>query len=511
MNAWLVLWLWPVISVGLFQSLKLPVALSVAFIGGYLLLPSGLAWELRGLPSINRMSIVAVATLLLTLITLVSIPDKRQFLTNFLPRNLVMFTCLAGLVIAEFGTVATNRDTLVFGFRVIPGLTWRDAFSGLVTLCLILVPFFLGRMILCTREAQKTLLIVVVGFAMFYSVLALYEVRMAPQLHRQIYGYAPFSFVQQMRSGGFRPVVFLNHGLAVSIFLTLSLLAAATLFRVTAGPARWKWAAAAVWLFGVLVLSKSLGALMIATILLPCVLFLNSRLQMVVAVCMACIFISYPVLRSAGLIPVEQIRSFVEQIDIGRAQSFNVRIVNEDRLLERAFEKPWFGWGGWGRARVYSEEGFDLSITDGSWVIAFGDGGWINYFSFFGLMSWPIWGFFLRRREKIDPITAGLALMLCAKLVDLIPNSGFDSIYWLMVGSLAGRLEMSARGVGQGNADTTSGGQQTVPGPARSLGYARDFSKTENLRPARKVENTNSEPREKHSYNRTLDITRHRK
>lgn len=46
----------------------------------------------------------------------------------------------------------------------------------------------------------------------------LYEVRLSPQLHRIFYGYFPHSFAQQVRGGGFRPVVFLQHGLWVAFF-----------------------------------------------------------------------------------------------------------------------------------------------------------------------------------------------------------------------------------------------------------------------------------------------------
>jgi hypothetical protein len=481
MIGWVALWLWPVFSVFFFRLFSLPVAACVAIMGGYLLLPSGLELQLRGLPPIDKTTIVAVASLLLALVTVASLPDrdKWQLQKRWIPGSAVVLICLMALVIGEFGTVATNREPLVFGFRVIPGLTWRDAFSGIARTLLFLTPFFIGRMIFGSRKAQRALLVVLVGFALFYSVLALYEVRMSPQLHAQVYGFSPFSFIQQMRGGGFRPVVFLNHGLAVGIFLAISVLAAATLYRSTEGPERWKWALAMVWLLGVLVLSKSLGALLITLMLLPCILVLNPRQQMIAAVCIASVFLAFPVLRAAGLVPVDRALALAEQISPARAQSLGVRLDNEEILLARALEKPVFGWGGWGRARVYDQNGVDISITDGSWVIAFGDGGWTQYLGLFGLMCWPVFGLFLRHRQKVDPIAAGLVLILCAKLVDLIPNSGFSPINWLILGALAGRLELK-------NWDDR---QQQEPAEARDTAgrregtrqqtrrYARDFSK----------------------------------
>lgn len=56
---------------------------------------------------------------------------------------------------------------------------------------------------------------------LIYTVPMLYEIRMSPQLHTIFYGYFPHSFGQQARGGGFRPVVFMGHGLLVG-FLRLS-------------------------------------------------------------------------------------------------------------------------------------------------------------------------------------------------------------------------------------------------------------------------------------------------
>ena len=64
-----------------------------------------------------------------------------------------------------------------------------------------------------------------------YSVPMLFEVRMSPQLHTWIYGYFPHSFVQQMREGGFRPVVFLGHGLLTAFFIMSAAVAAAAFWQ----------------------------------------------------------------------------------------------------------------------------------------------------------------------------------------------------------------------------------------------------------------------------------------
>src|SRR5207302_8625560 len=62
-----------------------------------------------------------------------------------------------------------------------------------------------------------------------------------------------------------------------------------------------------------------------------------------------------------------------------RADSVQDRLENDDLMIQRAVERPVFGWGGWGRNRVYVKaQGEDSSVTDGLWIIAFGTRGWVG-------------------------------------------------------------------------------------------------------------------------------------
>src|SRR5262249_6438367 len=69
------------------------------------------------------------------------------------------------------------------------------------------------------------------------------------------------------------------------------------------------------------------------------------------------------------------VRDVKENLGSDRAQSLEFRLHNEDRLVKRALERPAFGWGGWGRARIFDEDGKDTTVTDGLWIIALGDRG----------------------------------------------------------------------------------------------------------------------------------------
>ena len=62
--------------------------------------------------------------------------------------------------------------------------------------------------------------------ALIYAPLCLLELRLSPQLHRWVYGYHQHDFVQTMRDGGYRPMVFMEHGLMVSFWMAAAALTA---------------------------------------------------------------------------------------------------------------------------------------------------------------------------------------------------------------------------------------------------------------------------------------------
>lgn len=266
---------------------------------------------------------------------------------------------------------------------------------------------------------------------------------MSPQLSRMIYGYFPHDWRQHLRGGGYRPVVFLHHGLWLAIFFCGSFLAALSLWRSSTGKMRTRWMMASIWMLMVLVLSKGIGALGIGLFLGALIIFLPIRLQILCAAGLAGALLTYPMLRGAGWVPTEAALSIAYEVDPVRESSLRYRLDNEDILLERANLRPMFGWGGWGRNRVIDDEGRDLSTTDGYWVISIGTKGWLGYLAEFGLLLIPI--IFLGLRWKslgLTPSTAGIAMALTANMIDLIPNATLTPVTWLLAGALAGRLEL---------------------------------------------------------------------
>lgn len=460
----------PLVVLALFRACSPQKALVWSLLAGYLFLPTGTGLDLPLLPALDKDSVpalVSVACLLALGAGRLSDPAQAP-LPGWLPRHPLILLMISGVVLGAFLTVVTNRDALVYGEMRLPGLRLYDGFSAVLSVLVNLLPFVLARRYLASDASQQMLLRALCAGGLIYSVPIVYEVVMSPQMNNMVYGFFPHSWRQHIRDGGFRPIVFLHHGLRVGIFICVSVLAAAAWTRLDRSPRKNTFAMATAWLFLILLLCKTLGAFAIALALLPAVLLLRPRAQLMVAALLAGTILVYPALRGAGVIPVDRVVSLATQINADRAGSLIYRLMNEEMLLEKANQRPLFGWGGWGRARVYDESGRDISTTDGSWIIVIGTQGWLGYLSLFGLLCGPILLLFLRKRDNgLTPTTAALGLVLAANLVDLIPNSGLTPVTWLLVGALAGRLEAGAV------AAMAPGGVPAAPARDRAMRFTR--------------------------------------
>lgn len=444
------------------RSLDPPRAFVLAILGGQLFLPELTKIDLPLLPALTKQTVPVLSVLLF--LAFFRPPDGAAPARPLIPQSRFVLLATVGLALSALLTVALNGDNLFYGPTVLRGMRLYDGMSQILSALLMVLPLLLARKFLARPEDHILLLKLLCLAGLGYSLLALFEVRMSPQLNNRIYGFFPHSWTQHFRGGGWRPIVFFSHGLVLSLFFAMTVLAAAGLRRVLPEK-RGFYTAALAWLLLTLVLCKSLGALVIALLLLPAVLFLGLRGQLIAACLCAGLVMAYPVARSAEVIPIQQILDIAEQYEPERAISFGVRVYHEDLMLAKAHERPLFGWGGWGRSRVLdSESGKDITIADGYWIIVLGVGGWARYLLEFGLLGVPVFLLLLyRRRYEVGPESALLALILAGNMIDLIPNSGITPITWIIAGALWGRLELA-----RVDASASKPARKTVP-----AGYGR--------------------------------------
>lgn len=446
--AFIVVFSWPLAVFVLFRFLPRVEALIWSIIGGYLLLPTRAGVDLPLVPTLDKDVIPALAAAVMLAIgvgataasradsdNLSRASDDRMSLSLFAP-----FLFL--LVVSPLITVFTNSEVLTYGPVILPALGLYDAFSIVGRMAFTVLPFLLAARYLSSPDSHARLLKIIVISALAYTLPMLFEIRMSPQLNVMFYGFFPHDFLQHIREGSFRPIVFLSHGLWVGMLMAMAILAAGALWRqrVAEGARAGQWLFAGFYLVIVLVLSRNLGALGISLAFSLVVLLMGIRAQTVFAGAIAVIVLLYPVLRSADLVPVDQVVALAEKISPERAQSFQFRVENEDLLAAKAAEKPFAGWGIWGRNHVFdSQSGETLSVTDGLWIIIIGTDGWLGYLAQFGLLTLPILLLAAgRRSESLTPATAGLTMVLAANLFDLLPNATLTPVTWIVNGALAG-------------------------------------------------------------------------
>jgi len=435
---------WPVLSVWLFRSLPAPRALIASLLIGYLFLPPPPAgFDFPLLPPLTKETI---PSLVAALVCLVLYRDKMRLLPESrLGRLLVLI-----FVFSPLATVATNGEMLWFGRFALPGLRPQEVIGAIVQQSILIVPFLLARVFLADPAAHRDMLAALFIGGLVYSLAMLIEIRLSPQLNIWIYGYFQHSFDQTMRGGGFRPIVFLYHGIWVAFFAMTAILAGVTLLQRHPLQRMRLWlAVGTAYLFAVLVLSKSVAALIYAVVFLPLLLLLRQRMQLRLALVLAVVAVTYPISKGADLVPDEQILEAVGAVFPDRVGSLRFRFDNESILLDRAMEKPLFGWGMWGRNHVLEvDSGRILTIADGRWIITIGAFGWIGFLAEFLLLTMPIVLIWWRSRGAVEPVSpwiGPISLILAINVLDLLPNATLTPLTWMFAGAVLGHAEQLHR------------------------------------------------------------------
>lgn len=399
-------------------------------------LPELVTANLPGLPTLGKTDFAKLVLLIGVLLF------HRERLTSVrLPRwsKLVILLLLGGTIL----TVFTNADpiphpgTKLLGHRPFDAVT-----TVLEDLLDYVLPFVLGLALFRDVRDIRVLLASLVGATIIYGFFQLVEVRLSPQFNNWFYGYFQHSWEQMVRDGGFRPIVFMAHGLTVAMFTMTGILASAVLQKNKLPLLGKKAVWATSFLFVVLVLNKSVAALLYSIAGSLLIFFAKPRTQHRFTMVLAVIVLAYPSLRGADLIPVDAVaETMTEQFGEERGASLMVRITNEKTLLDRALERPLFGWGAYGRTFIYDPEtGRPLSIPDGEWIVTLGKSGFVGFYSKFLLLLIPL--FVASRQSKYllnethRRLLAGLALIVGFCAFDMVPNSDAYTLPFMYSGAL---------------------------------------------------------------------------
>jgi hypothetical protein len=447
---------WVLVVLGLFPAFRPHRAVIVALLLGLLLLPevgsaSATVSGIRPV-GISPLHFTKDLTISYALLFAVVLYDPKRLLSGR-PRWFdipMMVWCVCPLASA-----LTNDPP--------PDGSWavRDGLSQVLQQTVTWgVPYLVGRLYFTDLRALRELALGVVLAAVAYAPLCLAEIRLSPQLHRAVYGFAQHDFVQTVRFGGYRPMVFFKHGLTLATWMVTALLMGAWLWWTGAsersGGGRDQLDAYLCWfvllLLPMAVLLKSTGALVLGAAgwaVLCLGKLWPTRLWLVLLMPVPLIYVAA---RTSGAWTGQELVAWVRtNLSADRAQSLSFRLKNEEELIKQALKRPAFGWGGWGRARPHDEEGKDNSVTDGLWIITLGDRGFVGLAALGAVFLLPVLRFAWlfppgSWSGRLVAPAAVCAVVFLLWSIDALMNGGFNHLYPLIAGGVAGLTRGQVKG-----------------------------------------------------------------
>ena len=442
--ATLALLLWIPFSVAVFSVTKPHKAVAFLLVFGTLFLPELEFFDIKLLPNMNKKTIACAWVILPALVW-----ARSQLKRNSLGK--APWFLFAMLLITSVGRTFTNLDPIVVGGRVVPPILTHTALTFMMEdFLLVFGPFYLGAALFRERDHLRDFIRIFCLGGIAYIPLVLLEIRFSPQLHNWVYGYYQHSWLQVMRDGAFRPMVFMQHGLAVALFMATCAVLSFGMARAKERLAKLPALPIAMFITLLVAMSHSLGALIFVAALGPVVWLTSAKTQLRVAVLLAGLVMFYPMLRAYDLFPTKELLGIAKSISEDRAGSLAFRFTNEDGALARALTRPIFGWGGFERIFVLDEEsGEAKGILDGYWLITYCASGVVGFVARFGLLTWPVWLTFRRIRRvplKADQMLLGAMGVATAMIaVDLLPNGMFTYFPHLFAGVLLGSAREQSR------------------------------------------------------------------
>ena len=415
---------WVPFTLLLFSVLPARRAVLAAFIGGWLLLPVA-SYSFAGLPDYTKIT----ATCLSVLLGVVLFDAQRLSQIRFGLIDIpIVIWCLcpfpsglaAGLGPYHAASAVLNQT-----------ITWG-------------LPYLVGRAYFSDPDGRRELLIGLVLGGLLYVPLCWYEIRMSPKLHYQVYGFIQHQWLQTIRYGGWRPMVFLQHGLAVGAWMMATSVAGLWLWRtrllghIHRVPIGWLAAGLVV----TTVFCKSTGSIFLLLVGSLVVVLSRWRSARLAILLMTLAVPTYMAGRLSNHVTADRLVSLVSPVlSEARAGSFRGRLEQEDVLAAHALVKPVLGWGPWGAYRL-SEAGSNLvKATDGFWIITFGKYGIVGLAAMTLVILLPVLRIATARRSSAHapPVHApetGLALLLVLFMMDNLMNTMPNPIFVVVAGGI---------------------------------------------------------------------------
>ena len=325
------------------------------------------------------------------------------------------------------------------------------------------MPYYIARIYFSDEKSVKILAYIIFIGTLVYIPFCWYELIMSPQIHRLTYGFHQSDFIQTLRQGGgFRPMVYMEHGLMTAMWMALGLFLGIWMFFTGLLPKIIMHIPSIYLLLLLLftnIMMRSMGAISLLIIALLVFFISNKTKTTILVLILLIVPYLYIYTRTTGIWDGRNLTNAIsEKYSTDRSGSLQFRFDNETILVQKALQGTFFGWGGYGRSRVYDEEGKDISITDGLWIITFGVNGIYGLVVMIIAIQWPLILFLLRVKPELWKTktwgnSAVMAVFLGIFMIDNLLNAMIIPVYMLCNGSLIGMLLNSSKVV-SGNSDT---------------------------------------------------------
>lgn len=428
--AQLVLLGYPALVLVLFALFPLRRAIVTAMVGGWLFLPT-IKLAVVGIPDYDKIIATNCAVALGCLIW------ASKDLLTLRPKwiDLPMLLWCVAPSLSSLSNGLGTYDAGSAGFRQV--LVW-------------LVPYCIGRAYFKDSKSLKQFAVAFVIGGLVYVPFCLLEVRLSPQLNYWVYGFHQNQFWRNLRLEGYRPVVFMNNGLMVGMWM-----ATATVISF------WLWLTGEKKLqsvpypliFSVLlivtILCKALYAIMLMLLALALLLVARYGKTLIPAVLLLLAVPGYMSVRGLQLLSTEAVVERAEPLfGSDRAQSLGARLTQEDYMIRHAMKRPVFGWGGYRRSwpkDPFTDE-YQIRGLDGLWTIIVGKHGLFGVSLVFATMLVPVGYVLLRRRARQwgTPQRASYEVLSISLLIfacDCLLNGMFNPMFVVIAGAISQPLE----------------------------------------------------------------------
>lgn len=423
---------WIAACVALFLKRRPQEAVVAAVIGGFLLLPA-MSYDFPG-PKYTKTTSIALGLILGGWLSGQS--GKYPFTPSLQDLPMLLWCFVS--------PVATS---LLNGLGLHNGLSDMALNTSEWGVC-----YWAGRKYFSEPASLRVLAKGIALGGLLYFPAVIFEVRMSPQLSNIFYGFFPHSFAQTYRYGGFRPIVFMNHGLMVALWMAVSATVMLWLWRGKAlkGWAEIPQAIASLCLFGAALLCKSAnGWFFMALGILALAYFRRTESTLAFRLLLLAVP-AYIALRISDILTVAPLQSLASTFfDADRTDSLGWRLLQENLFAAHARARPWFGWGGYDRFWPVDPATGErlIQMVDSFWIITYSCSGLVGLGSAYlalGLGPWRVLGLYGRGERRgmaaladsyeLDAVL--LSLVVCFFMLDSLLNSMFFPVYILCSGAL---------------------------------------------------------------------------